>query len=68
MASKKDLNPLIKRARKAGWTIEPTRGDHLRWNPPGGGMPYFSSATPSDKRAIRNIESGLIKLGLAKAS
>lgn len=67
MASSKDLKPLMKRAKAAGWSIERTRADHLKWIPPQGGMPYFSCSTPSDKRAIRNIESGLAKMGLAKA-
>jgi hypothetical protein len=68
MASSKDLKPLIKRAKKAGWTVEPGRkSSHLKWVRPAGGMPYFSSSTPSDGRAVHNIESDLVKMGLPKA-
>lgn len=67
MASTKELKPLIKRAERAGWTVTRTRGDHLKWLRPEGGMPYFSSSTPSDRRAITNIEKDLTRMGLAPA-
>lgn len=64
MASKKEIKPLIKRAEAQGWTITRTRGDHLKWTSPTGGGVYFSSSTPSDRRAIHNIEKDLIRRGL----
>lgn len=64
MASKKELKPLIKQAEKCGWSVTRTRADHLKWVRPGGGMPYFSSSTPSDRRAITNIERDLARMGL----
>lgn len=65
MASSKDLKPLIRQARKQGWTVEDTRGGgKLKWISPRGGVPYFSSKTPSDRRAIHNISADLTKRGL----
>lgn len=65
MASKKDLKPLIKRAQAQGWTVTQTRGGHLCWKSGGTGQPYFSSSTPSDAKAVRNISADLRRRGLA---
>lgn len=65
MASTKELKPLIKQAEKQGWTVERTRAGKLKWVSPTGGIPYFSSVTPSDRRAIHNIAADLRKMGLA---
>lgn len=64
MASSKDLKPLLRSAEKQGWTISRTRGDHLKWTHPDGGMPYFSSSTPGDSRAVHNIRKDLMRRGL----
>lgn len=64
MASTKDVKALIKRAEKQGWTVSRTRADHLRWTSPTDPRPYFSSSTPSDKRAIINISKDLQRRGL----
>lgn len=64
MASTKDLKALVRTAERAGWTVSRTRNDHYRWIHPQGGKPYFSSSTPSDSRAIRNIRHDLVKRGL----
>lgn len=66
MASSKDLKPLIRKAEKQGWTVTRTRGDHLKWTGPSGGTPYFSSSTPSDSRAVINLEKDLLKRGLLR--
>jgi predicted RNA binding protein YcfA (HicA-like mRNA interferase family) len=63
--SAKDVKHLIKTAKKQGWTISETRGNHLRWDAPGGGAPYFSSKTPSDVRAVRNMSRDLARRGLS---
>ena len=65
MASTKELKPLIKQAEKQGWTVKRTRAGKMKWTSPKGGIPYFSSCTPSDRRAIHNIVSDLRKKGLA---
>lgn len=64
MASKKDLAPLLKAAKAQGWTVEIRRGGHLCWKSPHGATPYFSSSTPGDCRAIKNITKHLQGLGL----
>lgn len=68
MASTKELQTLIKQAKRQGWDVKPTRAGKYKWTPPKnlpkGGLPYFSSITPSDRRAIHNIASDLRKRGL----
>lgn len=67
MASTKELTALIRVARKQGWTVEKTRAGKYKWTSPKGGLPYFSSLTPSDRRAIHNITGDLRKRGLKPA-
>lgn len=64
MASSKDLKPLMKRAKQQGWEVTTTRNGRIKWTSPAGGLPYFSSCTPSDRRAIHNITADLAKRGL----
>jgi len=66
MAASKDVKALMRRAEKQGWTVTRTRGCHLKWVSPVGGTPYFSSSTPSDKRAIANMTRDLERRGLAR--
>ena len=47
----KDLAQLIKKAKKQGWVVEPTKGNHLRWISPNGDV-VTSSKTPSDRMTI----------------
>lgn len=61
----KQLRPLAKRARRAGWTIEQRNGGHLTWTPPDGGPYIVSSFTPSDPRAVKNLRADLRRAGLA---
>lgn len=69
MASTKELQTLIKQAKKQGWDVNKTRAGKYKWTPPQkvGGLPYFSSLTPSDRRAIHNITADLRKRGLKTA-
>ena len=56
---------LINAALEQGWTIEPKKKCHLKWTPPHAGGPVvFTSATPSDYRAVRNARSDLRRAGL----
>lgn len=64
MASTKELKPLMKAAKAAGWNVETTRNGRIKWTGPQGGLPYFSASTPSDRRAIHNIVADLRKRGL----
>lgn len=64
MPSKNDFRDLRRAAEKQGWTIETSRGGHLKWKSPNG-KTIFSSATPSDKRAVNNHLSLLRRAGFA---
>lgn len=46
-----------------GWTIHRTGGGHLQWRSPLG-FRYFSSATSSDYRSVRNARADMEKEGL----
>lgn len=59
MAVKKDQQQLQREYEARGWTIERTGNNHLRWKPPGGGQPIFSSATPSEWRSLKNLRARL---------
>jgi hypothetical protein len=50
-------------ALRAGWRIERTQGGHFKWSPPIGRIIYTSS-TPSDHRAMRNVRADLKREGL----
>ncbi len=63
MSVSKDVKPLIRQALSEGWRVERTNGGHIKWIHPSGGF-LFSSSTPSDRRAIRNLERDLRRLGL----
>lgn len=56
------LRKAARAARKAGWEITPTRGQHRKWTSPDG-YSVYTSGTPSDKRAVDNILADLRKLG-----
>lgn len=58
------LRPLYDAAKAAGWRIELTGGDHVRWYPPDGGRPVVSALTPSDHRAAKNTRAYLRRSGL----
>lgn len=63
ITSSSEYRALILAAESQGWTIEPTKGGHLRWKPPSGG-PIFSSASPSDWRASKKLRAQLRRAGL----
>lgn len=43
-------------ARQHGWTVDKTRGGHLRLSRPGSG-PVFCASTPSCPRALANTRA-----------
>ena len=61
--SDKNLNDLIKIATAQGWVITIRNNNHLKWKSPSGFV-YFSSYTPSDFRAVKNIRAALVREGL----
>jgi hypothetical protein len=58
----KQIDTLIKSAREQGWTVERGKNNHYKWVSPLGGF-FFSSSTPSDYRAIKNLERDLRSRG-----
>ena len=58
----KDLAQLIKKAKKQGWLIEATRGNHLRWVSPDG-LVIVSAKTPSDRKSITCTKLDLRRRG-----
>jgi predicted RNA binding protein YcfA (HicA-like mRNA interferase family) len=58
MSSPKELNELIKQAEQQGWNVCRTNGNHMKWVSPLGGV-VFTSSTPSDARAMKNIKRDL---------
>lgn len=52
----KQLRQIMKAAAKRGWEIVKTNGGHFKWTHPDGAI-MFTAQTPSDPRAIKNIES-----------
>ena len=62
-STNKDFTALARLARAAGWRVETTNGNHMRWVPPVGGTIY-SSSSPSDWRAIAKHRALLRRAGL----
>jgi predicted RNA binding protein YcfA (HicA-like mRNA interferase family) len=58
MASRTDMRQLTVLARKRGWQIETTPGNHLRLTHPRGGL-VFAPTTPSDHRGLKNLMAEL---------
>ena len=63
MTTNKELRVLEKQAINQGWRVSYSNGGHLKWIAPNGKV-VFTSATPSDGRAIANITSNLKAAGL----
>lgn len=67
MANKKELAVLIKLALKAGWQVELTKKCHYKWTAPNRIDFFYSSGTPSDCRALKNLKQDLRRHGLEVA-
>ena len=61
---KKELKRLRRMAERAGWNVDRTKKNHLRWRSPTGEM-VITSSTPSDSRAIHSIKRDLRRAGMA---
>jgi hypothetical protein len=60
-----DVRRLIEVAESQGWAIGVTGGNHLRFIPPDRTKPMVHmSSTPSDHRAVKNLEGQLRRAGL----
>lgn len=54
MKGTKEMRSLIRLAIKRGYNVELRNGGHYKFTAPTGRF-FFTSATPSDKRALANI-------------
>jgi hypothetical protein len=54
----KELNKLIKRAQGQGWQTVQVRSGHIKWTSPTGRI-LFTSFSPSDRHAVKNIQRDL---------
>lgn len=59
----KDLAKLVRLAKSQGWEVTQRTNNHLKWTSPTGYV-YFSSYSPSDFRAVRQIKAALVREGL----
>jgi hypothetical protein len=63
----KEITALIKEAECQGWSVNATAKGHYKWVSPLGNF-FFSASTPSDYRAIKNIERDLARYGFIKVT
>lgn len=57
------LRNLARLAKKQDWTIERTKGHHIRWTSPTGAV-VLSGSTPGDWRNMKNVRAQLRNAGL----
>ena len=62
LGANKDIEKLARVARKQGWTVEVTGGNHLKFTPPNGG-PIFGGLTTCGP-GMKKFSSALRKAGL----
>jgi hypothetical protein len=60
---KRDMPKLVRRARKAGWSVTKTGKQHWRFRSPNGAT-IFAPSTPSDRRSVMNVRANLRRAGL----
>lgn len=60
----KETARLARHAEAAGWTVDKTRNNHIVFAAPTG-QKVFTSSTPGDKRATKNLRAQLRRAGLA---
>lgn len=59
LGTNKDVEKLVKTARKAGVTVEITKGNHIKWTAPNKQI-YFCGLTSGDSRTtVRKIKKFL---------
>ena len=56
MSLRKDLDQIVKTAKKRGWHVTRTRRGHLRFQHPKHGI-VFTGSTPSDYRGLLNLQA-----------
>lgn len=63
MKINREFRELREIAEGQGWVVTIRNNGHLAWTSPSGAKVY-TSATPSDHRAVQNIKRDLRKYGL----
>lgn len=64
-SSNPEIHPLIDAAREQDWRVDLTDGGHVRFLSCNRNVrPIYTSQTPSDWRAMRNLRSTLRRHGL----
>jgi hypothetical protein len=63
--SNKELGELVAEAEGQGWVVIRRVNNHLKWISPVG-QTVFTSGTPSDVRAVKNIKRDLARFGFIK--
>lgn len=65
LGTHKDLEKLARNARRAGWSVELTKGNHVRWTPPEGD--FIIGGLTSSSRGVQNLRARLRRAGLQDA-
>ena len=63
LGSNKETEKLAKEARRQGWTVEVTGGNHIKWTNPEGEVASISGLTPVSV-AFSKLKSQLRRKGL----
>lgn len=58
----KDVEDIARAARKNGWVVEKTEGQHYEWFYPETGGYFYSGSTSSDHRVPRIIKNMMKKV------
>lgn len=65
LGANKEIEKIARIARKQGWTVSVTGGNHLKFVPPQGGMPIFGGLTacgPGAKKFARTLQKAGLRL------
>jgi hypothetical protein len=65
--SNKELRSLARIASEAGWHIELTNGNHVRWKPPAPAPFYITPLTPRSNKCVFEMRSKLRQHGVLDA-
>jgi len=60
----KDTEKMVRAARKCGWDVKVTGGNHLKFTPPDGGRILFGALTGCGP-GQRKLKAALVKAGVA---
>lgn len=63
MTPRKDMETVIRDARRQGWRVEHTRGGHWRLYSPDGAGIIHVSGTPGDARAVLKAVATMRRYG-----